>query len=179
MRANRSAGQNNGKIVSQTDILSGETVTYAYDMLNRLTSAQAATWNQSFVYDPFGNLTDKNGSYQWHGVPDANTNHLGSVDANGNALNSPAGAILAYDPENRLSSVSGTVLYAYDSQNKRIWTCTLDQPFGHCQSETYYFYSPQGKLMAQFTPYVQSGALAFQNGASRAYFGGRMLGSED
>jgi RHS repeat-associated protein len=171
-------GQNNGKITSQTDNLSGEQVTYLYDSLNRLTSAQGSGWNQGFVYDPFGNLTDKNGSNSWHGVPDATTNHLGSVDANGNALNSPAGAMLAYDAENRLSSANGTTLYAYDGQNKRIWTCTLDQAFGHCQSETYYFYSPQGKLMGQFMPSTYNG-LTFMNGPTRAYFGGRLLGNED
>ena len=37
---NYTAGQNNGKIASQTDGFSGETVTYAYDTLNRLISAQ-------------------------------------------------------------------------------------------------------------------------------------------
>jgi len=112
-----SATQNNGKIVSQTDNLGGEQVTYVYDSLKRLTSATAAGWNQSFVYDPFGNLTDKNGTNSWHGVPDATTNRLGSVDANGNALQSPAGAILGYDAENRLITAAGTTLYAYDAQN--------------------------------------------------------------
>jgi hypothetical protein len=33
------AGGNAGKIMSQTDIVSGETVNYLYDSLNRLTSA--------------------------------------------------------------------------------------------------------------------------------------------
>ena len=83
---------------------------------------------------------------------------LGSVDANGNATYSPGGAMLSYDPENRLIRASGTTLYAYDGPNKRIWTCTLDQPGGHCQSEAYYFYSPQGKFMAQFTPYIHARA---------------------
>jgi len=170
--------QNNGKITSQTDNLSGEQVTYAYDSLNRLTSATASGWNQGFVYDPFGNLTDKTGTNSWHGVPDATTNHLGGVDANGNALYSPAGASLAYDAENRLISAGPATPYAYDGQNKRIWTCTVD-PNSGCHSEIYYFYSPQGKLMAQFTPEYQAGTLVFQNGATRAYFGGRLLGSED
>jgi RHS repeat-associated protein len=35
------SGANNGKISSQTDAISGETVSYAYDSLNRLLSAQA------------------------------------------------------------------------------------------------------------------------------------------
>ena len=37
-------GQNAGKIASQTDNISGEMVTYAYDSLNRLTSATAIAW---------------------------------------------------------------------------------------------------------------------------------------
>src|SRR5271165_2562500 len=41
MQYNYTAGQNNGKIASQKDLLSGEQVTYAYDSLNRLQSATA------------------------------------------------------------------------------------------------------------------------------------------
>jgi hypothetical protein len=38
---NYSSTQNNGKITSQTDNISGEQVVYAYDALNRLASAGA------------------------------------------------------------------------------------------------------------------------------------------
>jgi YD repeat-containing protein len=38
-----SSKQNNGKITSQSDAISGETVQYTYDSLNRLASAQAAS----------------------------------------------------------------------------------------------------------------------------------------
>ncbi len=55
-------GTNNGKISSQYDAISGETVTYAYDSLNRLLSASGSGWNQSFGYDGFGNLVSKTGS---------------------------------------------------------------------------------------------------------------------
>jgi len=34
--SNNSATQNNGKITSQTDVLSGEQITYTYNTLNRL-----------------------------------------------------------------------------------------------------------------------------------------------
>ncbi|MGH9663495.1 MAG: hypothetical protein ACRD9L_03610, partial [Bryobacteraceae bacterium] len=54
---------NNGKIQSETDTVSGETVTYQYDSLNRLLQATSnsatAPWGQKFTYDQFGNLTDK------------------------------------------------------------------------------------------------------------------------
>ena len=90
---------------------------------------------------------------------------------------------MQYDPENRLINTGWTsnTQYAYDAQNKRIWAATWDSTLTYYTSETYYFYSPQGKLMAQFTPQYQSqtGTLAFQNGAARSYFGGRLLGSED
>ena len=56
------AGSNNGKIASQYDAVSGETVSYQYDSLNRLISASAAGWSQSYSYDGFGNLTNRVGS---------------------------------------------------------------------------------------------------------------------
>src|SRR5258708_5769675 len=106
---NFSATQNNGKITSQVDNRRGEQVTYAYDSLQRLISAEAvSSWGQGFAYDPFGNLTDKTvlaGSVPTlHIVPDALTNHLGGEDANGNSPGS-------MDQENRLV-LAGTMRYA-------------------------------------------------------------------
>src|ERR1700736_463469 len=69
--------------------------------------------------------------------------------------------------------------YAYDGQNKRIWVATCDNTYSYYTSETYYFYSPQGKLMAQFTPSYGSGGVTLSNGPARPYFGGRLLGGED
>jgi len=59
LQYNFSATNNNGKIASETDVVSGETVTYTYDSLNRLATATSSTpaWGQSFGYDGFGNLT--------------------------------------------------------------------------------------------------------------------------
>jgi YD repeat-containing protein len=59
---NYSATQNNGKITSQTDVISGAQLAYTYDALNRLASAQTTQtggtqWGQSYTYDGFGNLT--------------------------------------------------------------------------------------------------------------------------
>jgi len=43
--------QNNGKIVSETDVVSGETVSYTYDTLNRLATAvsnsSSAPWGRA------------------------------------------------------------------------------------------------------------------------------------
>jgi YD repeat-containing protein len=61
-----SATQNNTKLTSQTDVISGEQVTYTYDSLNRLATAvttdnpNVTQWGQSYTYDGFGNLTDQN-----------------------------------------------------------------------------------------------------------------------
>ena len=81
-------------------------------------------------------------------VPDPLTNYYGSVDANGNALYSPSGTYLIYDAENRLTN-AGTAQYAYDGRNKRIWAVNWDSTYSFYTSETYSFYSPQGKLMAR------------------------------
>ena len=57
------AGTNNGKIASQTDNLSGETVTYQYDSLNRLiTASSSQSWGETYGFDAFGNLLSKTGS---------------------------------------------------------------------------------------------------------------------
>jgi hypothetical protein len=114
------------------------------------------------------------------------TNHMGGEDANGNSGSA------TWDMENRMIA-NGTARAAYDAQNKRIWTCTATGVgwWMPCSSETYFFYGPNGKLLAQFTPvytlayrdqYYQNhpATFAFQNSTNtRAYFGGRMLGAED
>jgi YD repeat-containing protein len=62
---NYSATLNNGRIVQSVDHTTGEAVTYGYDSLNRLTSANAsastlgAAWGSTYAYDGFGNLTNK------------------------------------------------------------------------------------------------------------------------
>ena len=54
------AGTNNGKIATQKDNLSGETVTYQYDSLNRLISASSTqSWSETYGFDAFGNLLTK------------------------------------------------------------------------------------------------------------------------
>ncbi len=87
---NYTAGANNGKIASMTDALSGETVAYQYDSLNRLISAAGSGWTQTQSYDGFGNLTGRVGtgaaqSTTMSTPADAATNRLSgySYDANG------------------------------------------------------------------------------------------------
>src|ERR1700724_3260681 len=52
--------ENNGRILQMAETVSGETTNYTYDSLNRLATAGTAAWGQSFTYDGFGNLTEKN-----------------------------------------------------------------------------------------------------------------------
>src|SRR5258708_82572 len=171
------AGQNNGKITTQIDNTSGEQVTFAYDSLNRLICAagastaqtaclpsQSSNWGQQFKYDPFGNLTDKlvtaGSAPPWSAVVDANTNRMGGSDANGNIYVTPSGVGLGFDYENRMSATASRDVYnnifgtkyAYDAQNKRIWSCTYNTGQYGCTAETYYFYGPGGKVIQSFSP---------------------------
>jgi len=52
-----STTQNNGQITQAIDAVSGETIDYAYDSLNRLITAATTgpQWGLSFGYDGFGN----------------------------------------------------------------------------------------------------------------------------
>ena len=119
------AGANNGRMASAT--VSGETVQYTYDSLNRLSRAETTgpTWGQQFVYDGFGNLYQKNvtkGSAPTMSYTvDATTNRLQglSYDANGNILNPPGVGTLTYDFLNRVATAPGSVSYSYDASNRR------------------------------------------------------------
>jgi len=132
---NYSATQNNGQITQAVDTLSGETISYQYDALKRLTSASStpangttpAAWTETFQYDGFGNLTAKalNGATAAIGVNGTTNQLTGAVyDANGN-MNSGAGATLTYDVANRLSSAvetsGGVEYYGYSADNRRVF----------------------------------------------------------
>jgi YD repeat-containing protein len=55
------AGRNNGRIGAMIDHVTGETVNYTYDTVNRLSGASTSSgsWGTSYTYDGWGNLTDK------------------------------------------------------------------------------------------------------------------------
>ena len=129
-----SATQNNGQITQAVDTLSGETISYQYDALKRLTSASStpnagsstAPWTETFQYDGFGNLTAKTLNGTTTPLP-ANpaTNRLtyAGYDANGN-ITSGAGLSLGYDEANRLLTPyaysGGAASYTYDPSNRRV-----------------------------------------------------------
>ncbi len=178
MTYNYPAGANSGKISSQSDSISGETVTYTYDSLNRLLTASGSGWNQSFGYDAFGNLVSKSGS---NSPPlsisvNAATNQIQGVsglsyDANGNQL---YGGV-AFDSENRIVTAPG-VQYAYDSQNKRIWKGTFSGSTMTAQEA--YFYGVDGQKLGTYSLYLNTTSpvyLSCTNTNLAVFFGGKRV----
>ncbi len=182
------AGTNNGKISTQTDNLSGETVTYQYDSLNRLLSASSSqSWSETYGFDGFGNLLSKTptgGAPTLSQAVDAATNHIvgQTYDGNGNQLSTPLGTVV-YDAENRIKSMSAAaVQYKYDSRNKRIWKSILSA--GNLSQEVY-FCGVDGQKIGTYT--IQ---LVLLNGnipqmwdntgiKLATFFGGKRLGTYD
>jgi RHS repeat-associated protein len=166
-------GHNNGRMVSSVDGVSGETVNYEYDALNRLSSAAATSgaWGQAFAYDGFGNLTNKTvtaGSAPTLSVSfDPATNRQAGVayDANGNP--EIYGAV--YDVENRM-----TAGYSYDPYGKRVKKGS--------DNETYelYFYGIGGQKLATFAKYYECAPTCGLKDALwyNVYFGGKLVKSK-
>jgi RHS repeat-associated protein len=182
------AGTNNGKISTQTDNLSGETVTYQYDSLNRLLSATSnQSWSETYGFDGFGNLLSKTGTggapTLSQSVSASNNQIVGqSYDSNGNQASGPLGSV-SYDAENRIASVSSAgAQYAYDSQNKRIWSSTLSN--GNL-TQTFYYYGVNGQKLG-----IYPLTLAFINNTTpvmtdnsnvklSTFFGSKRIGAYD
>jgi RHS repeat-associated protein len=172
------AGANNGKISQQA--VSGETVTYQYDSLNRLLSATSnQSWSESYGYDGFGNLLSKTptgGAPTLSQAVNAATNQLVNVsyDANGNQLD----GLYSYDAENRLALAPG-IQYGYDSRNKRVWSGTTS---GSTITQTVYFYGVDGQRLGIYsftTPPSEGGSPELSAVAKSlgVYFGSKRVGT--
>jgi YD repeat-containing protein len=189
---NYSATQNNGKITSQTDNLSGEQVVYTYDSLNRLASAQAtsSSWGQSYTYDGFGNLTDQTviagTAPAYHVVYDASKNRISgeAADANGNIGSGVFGGY-AYDVSNRIVGAPGNYQYAYAPGNKRVWRAVWTSSVLTTDEVT--FWSVAGQRLGTYsiaaTPYVISPmaqpTMTITQATTNYYFGGKLLKHAD
>ena len=176
------AGQDNGKIASTTNGITGEVVQYTYDSLNRLIQAQATSnsWGQAFVYDGFGNLYQKNvtagsaPSMQY--TVNAATNQLTGnglgYDANGNMTNPPSGGTLTYDFLNRVVAMTGGVAYSYDASNRRVWK-------QNSSGQEYYLYGLDGENLGTYTPVLGGSpaqlSFTLASGQERDYFFGKKL----
>jgi len=166
-----SANQNNGKILQQLETVSGETTNYTYDSLNRLVTASTGAWGQSFTYDGFGNLTDKNvtagSAPTLHALVNPATNQISTAayDLNGNLLYFQAGTSYAYDQENRLTAfiTATTEGYSYGPDNERIWRRKLDG------TQEVYFYGATGERLATYQP----GGPTLVEVGRNMYFAGR------
>ena len=121
------SGKNNGSIVQITNGRdSTRTVSYTYDQVNRLSSAQtAATWGNSYVYDAWGNLLQKNvirGTAESMSLTVNNKNQVTTpaftYDAAGNVTWDTVNAV-KYDAEALMTPVSGAT-YTYDGDGRRV-----------------------------------------------------------
>ncbi len=161
--------QNNGKIASQTDNISGEQVVYTYDALNRLASAAATSgsWGQSYSYDGFGNLLDQNvtaGSAPGYSAtvnPATNqrTSPNDCADANGNsgAVYPCTSTPYFYDVENRLVTQSGgNFQYSYAPGNKRVWRGLWS---GTLTTDEVTFWSVSGQKLATYQLSITGGVV--------------------
>jgi RHS repeat-associated protein len=163
---NYMAGSDNGKIASMTDAVSGETVSYAYDSLNRLISATAKSgtttvWGNSFGFDGFGNLLSKTvtggSAPTLSQTVNTATNHINAYtyDSNGNQTTVPvagSGNVNAgYDLQNRMALLgsvgSPTAQYAYGAANQRVWRMATESG---TTKEWFYFYGIDGQRMASY-----------------------------
>jgi RHS repeat-associated protein len=120
-----------------------QTCTYTYDDLERIVTDNCGTaWNESFSYDPFGNVT-KTGSAPWPTTGGYNqTNNQYSAtpspfdyDANGR-LTKDTFDSLGWDVEGNLVTQSATTL-VYDASNRPVMA-----------GATQYLYAPDGSYVA-------------------------------
>jgi RHS repeat-associated protein len=163
-------GSNNGDVIQITnnrDIT--RSTAYTYDKLNRLKTAQTlytTTWGDAYVYDPFGNLLQKNvtqGTAENLQVTVDVNNHISTsgftYDAAGNLVWDGNNA-LNFDAENELNPATGYV-YSYDGDGRRVEK-------NYQGSITYYWYDDNSNVIAT------TGALTrdyvYFNGKRLAYF---------
>jgi RHS repeat-associated protein len=197
---NYPTGSNIGKVSSMYNAVSGETVTYAYDSLNRLLTASGSGWGEQYGFDGFGNLLSKTVVTSGSGPslsqtvnPASNQINGYPYDANGNTsaiYNNGLTYDLGYDPENRLVGVTqssnntnlGT--YYYDTQNRRIWIWAgAKDSLGNTTSYTVNMYTPGGQKLGAYlfvpgTTTQNSLDVAMINvtlSSSDQYFGSRRL----
>jgi RHS repeat-associated protein len=168
------AKQNDGDVLSITNLKdSTRTQTFTYDALNRLaTAGDQAHWANSYVYDAWGNLTQKNpiaghpageslsATADTHNrltAKNASGAQVYTYDPSGNLLND-GNTAYTYDAESRIksSTIGGvTTLYTYDAEGRRVRKAT-----GTSGAVTNYWYGPGGAQIAEsdaagnFTNYV-------------------------
>jgi RHS repeat-associated protein len=176
---------NDGRIIQRENVLSGETVSYAYDSLQRLVNAETTStaWGLSFDYDGFGNRWEQ---LVMKGTAPGNvvsfnqaTNRINSSsyshDANGNMLATPTVSGMTYDVENRLLTANGNGSleeFAYLGDNKRVWKKATQ---GGTPVEQYYLYGVGGQRIATYSAVYSGGTLTLTYASKDVFFGGRVI----
>ena len=182
--------QDDGRLVSKTDAISGETVAYQYDTLGRLTRAETTgpQWGLAWTYDGFGNRLTQSvvkGSGPAASTPVyPTTNRLQDsnidYDAAGNVtrfrMPDNSQRWLTWDAMNRMTTASTGApypdghleTYTYDAGNQRVMKVhDVDQPLVT-------FYGIDGKPMGDYTVNWDTTQVWFTGGgwnASVGFFG--------
>jgi RHS repeat-associated protein len=183
-----SSTQNNGRIVSSTDNVTSENVSYTYDALNRLSTASAGSmWGESYTYDGFGNLTSKSVTQSpapaMSATYYANNQQMGvSYDGNGNQT-WDSGYVTQYtwNVENRLATTQGsgtTTWYSYDDRGRRVMKDANSTPGTYSSGNwEFYFYGIDGqKVMTLLCG--SSGGVYGCNPQFDIHFGRKLLQSK-
>jgi RHS repeat-associated protein len=199
---NYTTGGNNGRIASMTDYVTSETVSYQYDSLNRLVTANSSGgWNTNYTYDGWGNLLNKGGS---PGVPYLSTTvnpATNGADPSGFPYIAPTYYTngLPFDSSpwdvagHRVTDGQGT-WYATDPFGRRLWTETPTNPaMNNPWTCKLMFYSIDGKRLMGFngvydassgtpmmsvSPDTQNPYAPQQLSGTRQYFGNRLVQSD-
>ncbi|WP_263385931.1 RHS repeat domain-containing protein [Granulicella arctica] len=174
---------NDGKVISETDNITGTSVSYGYDSQDRLAAAVSSdgAWGLGYTYDEFGNrtsqtLTQGRGYSQQVVYDPANNRIVDSktdYDASGNLVQLPY-MQMKYDANNRLTrleSPSGVEHFGYDYKNLRVWKVAPDG------TESFDFYSGTINLATYILAKDKSGNLAFSVAKTDIYFGRRLAQS--
>ncbi len=166
-----SATSDNGQILSRTNNVSAEKVSYQYDALKRLVAASSPNWGSTYGFDGFGNLLSKTptaGSAPLLSVTvNGLTNRINSggftYDANGNMTSSGT-----FDIENRLTTAGGES-YGYLTNNQRVYKRDASG------AEWIYFHDASGKRIMTFQMANAGGTFVVTGGSKNVYFAGRSI----
>jgi len=119
---------NTGRLMKQTDHLDpAYSVTYAYDGVNQLSSAQAGSvdtvkgYDRTYSYDEWGNLRTVSGDSDGTAATQFSTSYNYAVNGTGapatNRLTDVNGVPYSYDAAGNLTN-DGTISYTYDAANR-------------------------------------------------------------
>lgn len=149
----------NSNITNINDLATGQrTKSFAYDGLNRLTSAQASNlWGaESYTYDTLNNIQTRTTGGQLFMYNYDTANLLRTISANGSTVTSldydPRGNVktkngntLRFDDLNQLLQIPGFDSYDYDASGRRVRKTPASSSLS-----TFYFYNQAGQLLYQY-----------------------------